>query len=431
MGLEIKTDKETEWRELSITPINNLIFLMFRDDTDYHSYFPFAYNDKTNEGRFVGYAGAIKSDDIEDDSFDNPFPKNVDVYICPNGMKTPHKRTSENLINIQNLVIDIDSHQSEQTIEALNEHIKSFEQKLINKMIIKPNFANRTGRGLQLWFCIEPCHVSLNKICMSVIDMLCIHIEQIMKSFNEEELSIDKASSMKLNGLFRVPYTYNTKAKRWSDGCLIHEEIRNINELQKELNENGFKSPYFASQKKKKKVSSSKYKFSQKIKDNDYTPCLIHRKKFMEYLFATREIEVGSRDIMIFGMYATVVMLMDTEQAQEYCTELNFTFKNPLHPYELRAIFREIDKKRHRFTVQKFFDFVNATEEEKAWFNKLTIKEERKQEKRKAKIERNRKVGELLEQGVTIVEISKEMHLSRPTIYKILNSQQENSLNEI
>jgi len=54
-------------------------------------------------------------------------------------------------------------------------------------------------------------------------------------------------------------------------------------------------------------------------------------------------------------------------RSTEYCTELNATFKKPLHTYELRAIFREIDKKNHRFTVARFFDFINATEEEKAW----------------------------------------------------------------
>ena len=422
MGLNITTDKETEWKELTITPLDNLIFLMFRDDADYYSYFPFAYNDKTAGERFVGYAGAIKSNDIQDDSFDNPFPKGVDVYICPNGMKSPYKRTAENLINIQNLIIDIDSHQSKLSIDKLNEHISDFESKLIDRLIIRPNFVNRTGRGLHLWFCIEACHVSLNKICMSVIDMLCTDIEQIMKSLNEEELSIDRASSMKLNGLFRLPYTYNTKAKRWGEGYLIHEEICNINELQKRLTEKGFKSPYFSSKKKKKKVGSSKYKFSDKIKNNDYTPCLIHRKKFIEYLLSTREIEVGSRDIMMFAMYSTVVMLMSREQAQEYCTELNATFKKPLHTYELRAIFKEIDKKRHRFTVQKFFGFVNATEEEKAWFNKLTIKEQRKQKKRNAKIERDNKVKDMRANGLSIVAIGKEMNLSRPTIYKILNS---------
>ena len=70
MGLNITTDKETEWKELSITPLDNLIFLMFRDDTNYHYYLPFAYNDKTENERFKGYAGAIVSDDTLDDSFD-------------------------------------------------------------------------------------------------------------------------------------------------------------------------------------------------------------------------------------------------------------------------------------------------------------------------------------------------------------------------
>ncbi len=421
MGLNIATDNETEWKYLSMTPIGNLIFLLYRDE-NYHYYLPFAYNDKTKGERFMGYAGAICSqyESGDDDGLDES-PKDVDIYICPNGMKTQYKRTADNLISIQNLVIDIDSHQSELSIDELNEHIKDFEPKLINRLIIKPNFVNYTGRGIHLWFCIEPCHVSLNKICSSVIDMLCTHIEEIMKSLNEKELTLDKASSMKLNGLFRVPYTYNTKAKRWGEGYLIHEDLPNINELQETLNENGFKSPYFSSEKKKKKVSSSKYKFSEKIKDNDYTPCLIHRKKFMEYLFATRDVEVGSRDIMLFAMYSTLIMLMSTEQAQEYCTELNATFKKPLHTYELRAIFREIDKKNHRFTVARFFDFISATEEEKAWFNKLTIKEERKQAKRNAKIERNNKVKEMRANGLSIVAISKKMNLSRPTIYRILD----------
>lgn len=114
-------------------------------------------------------------------------------------------------------------------------------------------------------------------------------------------------------------------------------------------------------------------------------------------------------------------MLMSTEHAQEYCAEINANFKKPLHSYELRAIFKEIDRKNHKFTVARFFGFVNATEE-KAWFNKLTIKEERKQAKRNAKFERNNKVKELHANGFSIVKISKVMKLSRPTVYKILDS---------
>lgn len=422
MSLQIKTDRELdefeEMRDLSCEQIEHLIFLIYR--SNYHSYFPFSYRDKTVGERFVGYAGAIDNQDSTDESFDNPFPKDVDIYICPNGMKSPYKRTMDGLINIQNLVIDIDSHQSTKTIIELNEHIKRFESRLIDKLIIKPNYINRTGRGLQLWFCIEPCHIALNKICMSVIDMLCNHIEDIMKELKETELSIDRTSSLKLNGLFRVPYTYNTKAKRWAEGRLIHEELPNINELKEILKERKYKSRYFGEKERKNIVVPRKYKFVPELKDNDYTPCLIHRKKFMEYLFKTRDVRVGARDIMMFAMYSTVVMLLDKDDAKAYCIELNDTFQEPLKYGELLAIFKEIDKKQHRFTVEKFFEFVNATKEEKAWFYKATNKEKRREAKREEKAKKYEKVKELHEQGMSIVAISKALNISRPTIYKIL-----------
>ena len=424
MSLEIKTDRELdefeEMRDLSCEQIEHLIFLIYR--SNYCSFFPFAYRDKSEGERFVGYAGAICSQDIEDDSFDNPLPKDVDIYICPNGMKSPYKRTMDGLINIQNLVIDIDSHQSAKTITELNEHIKRFENRLIDKLIIKPNYINRTGRGIQLWFCIEPCYIALNKICMSVIDMLCNHIEDIMKELKETELSIDKASSLKLNGLFRLPYTYNTKAKRWAEGRLLHEELPNINELKEILKENNYKSRYFE-EKEQKKASPTiprRFQFVPELKDNDYTPCLIHRKKFMEYLFKTRDVRVGARDIMMFAMYSTVVKLLDKDDAKAYCIELNDTFEEPLKYGELLAIFKEIDKKQHRFTVEKFFEFVNATKEEKAWFYKATNKEKRREAKREEKAKKYERVRELYEQGLSIVAISKELNISRPTIYKIL-----------
>lgn len=422
MGLKITTMKELdefeEMRYLTYKEEDVLNFLIYR--SNYRSFFPFAYNDKTEGERFVGYAGAICSTNEESDSFDIPLPKDVDIYICPNGFKTSYKRTADNLINIQNLIIDIDSHQSKLSILELNEHINKFEKKLCNKLKIKPNYINRTGRGIHLWYCVEPCHISLKKICLSVIDMLCDHIEETMENLNEKELTIDKASSLKLNGLFRLPYTYNTKAKRWAEGKLIHEETPNINELRETLTNFKYKSKYFGEKKKVKKTNQ--YKFKKELKHNDYTPCLIHRKKFMEYLFKTRDIQVGSRDIMIFAMYSTVIMLLEEDDAKQYCIELNDTLQEPLKYSELCAIFKEIDKKRHRFTVETFFDFVNATKEERIWFNKTTNKEKQRETKRKIKKEKYEKVKELKEQGLSIVAISKEIGISRPTIYKILES---------
>ena len=140
----------------------------------------------------------------------------------------------------------------------------------------------------------------------------------------------------------------------------------------------------------------------------------------MEYLFKTRDIQVGSRDIMMFALYSTVVKLLEKEDARAYCIALNDTFDEPLRYGELLAIFKEIDKKQHRFTVEKFFEFVNATKEERAWFYKATNKEERRKVKREEKAKKYEKVKALHEQGMSIVTISKALNISRPTIYKIL-----------
>jgi len=120
-------------------------------------------------------------------------------------------------------------------------------------------------------------------------------------------------------------------------------------------------------------------------------------------------------------MYSTVARLLEKDDAKVYCIELNDTFQEPLKYGELLAIFKEIDKKQHRFTVEKFFEFVNATKEERAWFYKATNKEKRREAKRQEKAKRYEKVKELYEQGMSIVSIRKELKISRPTIYKILN----------
>ena len=83
-----------------------------------------------------------------------------------------------------------------------------------------------------------------------------------MKELKETELSIDKASSLKLNGLFRLPYTYNTKAKRWAEGRLLHEELPNINELKERLKENNYKSRYFEEKEQKKQAQQFQEDFS-------------------------------------------------------------------------------------------------------------------------------------------------------------------------
>ena len=87
--------------------------------------------------------------------------------------------------------------------------------------------------------------------------------EMIIMELDENELLPDRAASLKLNGLFRLPYTYNTKAKQWGEGKWIHDDCPNINQLYEILRENGFKSRYFSKEVKKKTGKKHKLSFGK------------------------------------------------------------------------------------------------------------------------------------------------------------------------
>lgn len=243
MGLKIQKNNNEEVRGMTMTETENIIFLLTRDENIYTSYFIYACRDRRDGDKFIGHAGAIKNNDW-DEALDEELPENVDIYICPNGMSTPNSRTKVNLVNIQNLIIDIDAHNATMTIEELNEHINQFEKQLMEKLKVKPNFVHHTGRGLHLWYCIEALHSSLDYVALAVIDMLCKDIQKIMDEIKENVLSVDNASSQKLNGLFRLPYTYNTTAKMWSFGTMIHKNIKHVNVLKDELMQLGYGSTH-------------------------------------------------------------------------------------------------------------------------------------------------------------------------------------------
>ena len=161
MSLSIKTDGPTECREMTLAQIEALCFLFYRTD-QYQYHFHFAYRDTTGEKeRFCGYAGTMYTGDWGDTSFDGEFPEGVDVYVTPNGFNNAYHRQGKYLLGLQNMVIDIDAHGADLSPAALHDHIAAFEGKLLARLDPKPNFAHQTGRGLQLWYCFEPCSVKL------------------------------------------------------------------------------------------------------------------------------------------------------------------------------------------------------------------------------------------------------------------------------
>lgn len=445
MGLNLKTLETDETRGMTITELDNVNFLLTRE-TQYQSYYIYAYRDRRNgENNFVGNAGSCLNSEF-DDALTEDFPEDVDIYICPNGTVTPYKRTKESIVNIQNLIIDIDAHNCDLSIEELNVHIDIFSEQLLDKLEIKPNFIHHTGRGIHLWYCIEPLHSSLDYAALSVIDMLCKDISKHMDEFNETILTLDKNASMKLSGLYRLPYTYNTSAKMWSHGELIHEEIPHVNQLKDKLFEMGYTSDHWRSNKQLEKNRSrtiTKYAYKQsrldrykekriEDKNKDYTNCINHRIKFLDKLITDGKINDGRRHCVFLALCATLIRKYDNNETWNLINEYNYLIEPPLTQNELSDIYQQVIKKTHKFKNLTFLEFIMATDEEVSEFYKRTqtIKQKAKEPKKKrtnkrqlardAKKDKYNQVIELYNQGMKKIDISKELHISRPTIDKII-----------
>lgn len=442
MGLKLEIYESDKTRGMTLKELDNVNFLLTRE-TEYESYYIYSYRERRNgEDKFIGYAGACLNSEF-DDALAEDFPEGVDVYICPNGTKTPYRRTKEQLVNIQNLVIDIDAHDEELSTEELNKHINKFSEQLLSELEIKPNFINYTGRGIHLWYCIEPLHASLDYAALAVSDMICQIISKFIEETDEQILKIDKKVSMSLCGIIRLPYTYNTSAKMWSYGELIHEEIPHINQLKDKLTEMGYTSEHWKS---KKTINQEKYQLKKKtfidyakkqeyiqkrIEDQgkDYTNCINHRLKFLHKLITEGKVFDGRRHQLMLALCATLIRKFNNDETWELLNEYNYMITPPLTQTELSDMYKQVIKKTHKFKNQTFLNFVNASEEEIAEFcngkkSKTKKPKQRKINKRQlardAKKEKYQKVLELYNQGMKKIDISKTMKISRTTIDKII-----------
>ena len=88
MGLKINHEFDIDNdRGLTLTECDNINFLLYRDNYKYKSFYTLGYRKKND--KFHGMAGSICSIYDEEDDVLDELPKDYDIYICPNGMKTP------------------------------------------------------------------------------------------------------------------------------------------------------------------------------------------------------------------------------------------------------------------------------------------------------------------------------------------------------
>lgn len=322
-------------------------------------------------------------------------PQN-DYYITANVLTTLENKskTQSNLLAIDNIVIDIDCHSN---IDEYSK-IDSFKELLFrishDKIIQQPNIIHYTGRGLQLWFCIERMSGKLSFLYKIAVDMLIKILQDIITEY-ELPLKIDCVASKNIVGYFRLFETFNTKTGKKTEYEIKHEVKLNINDFISQLEE------AVPIQEPKKQVTLEK----------TYEGLQRSRMKKIEFLIKLRNSPIGNelRDIFLFLYYNASVQIMNRDEAKKLTNKLNKElFKNSLD--NLDYIYKYIDEKGFlKFKTATFNDWIQITEnEEKEW---------QKNKRRKAnKQERNEKIIELKKQGYKNKEIAKKLNIDQDTV---------------
>ncbi|MFA9399323.1 MAG: DNA-binding response regulator [Clostridiaceae bacterium] len=185
---KLEDDLEVSAKEENISMAINQIDLMHRDDDG------FITIAVKKENNFVQYH--YKTNSLKNNIGKALSIENVNLYVTPNSFYKPFRRI-ENIRKLNTLYIDLDYYNTEKYKYYTFGEIKAIlDQKYFNKKVPNPSFIINTGRGIAIYWLIEPVpHMGLplwNAIQKHLLDNL--------KDIGGDAKSIDSARIMRLAG---------------------------------------------------------------------------------------------------------------------------------------------------------------------------------------------------------------------------------------
>ena len=330
-----------------------------------------------------------------------------DFYITANTL-TRKDRKTENLFSLKNIVVDIDCHNSELDDYDRNELLEDFLFRIKRDLELPPfNIIHFTGRGLQLWYCLEEIAGVWSFLYKDTVEKIIDTLETLKEEYPDfEQLNIDGISK-NLVGFFRLFETYNTKTGRRSIIEIQNYEKYDLSELNQSI------------PRVKKFAQNTSLQASIQ---NDYIALNHKRIDFIKWLIAYRNAPVGAemRDKLLLLFYNSCIRVMSREMAKAYTLKLNREFKIPLERTE--NIFTYIDQKGFlNFKNETFCMFLELNEFERhEYMKQKTSNYTRDKNRRLAKEERNRRILELHKAGKTNLEIAEILNIGRNTVSRFL-----------
>ena len=331
-----------------------------------------------------------------------------DFYITANTL-TKKDRKTENLFSLKNIVIDIDCHNSELDDYDRNELLEDFLFRIKRDLDLPSfNIVHFTGRGLQLWYCLEEIAGVWSFLYKDTVEKIIDTLETLKEEYPDfEQLNIDGISK-NLVGFFRLFETYNTKTGKKSIVEIQNYVKYDLSELHQSI--------------PRVRKNTQNIALQTNIQ-HDYIALNHKRIDFIKWLIAYRNAPIGSetRDKLLLLFYNACVQVMSREMAQAYTLKLNKEFKIPLERTE--NIFTYIDQKGFlNFKNDTFCMFLELNENERhEYMKQKSSNYTRDKNRRLAKEERNRRILQLKKEGKTNIEIAQILNISRNTVSNFLN----------
>lgn len=378
-------------------------------------------------------------DRIDDFLSEMHISAKIDYYITANSICGIGRKV-EQLFSLHNIVIDVDAHTSENEV-ADDELVSDFLWRLNRDLFSNndpplPSSVVFTGRGLQFWWSIIPMSSKCLPWYQEIRDTMLKAVKACIEEYSEFDcFSVDEAASRNTVGYFRLPGTYNTKAKKEVQILEVSQTAYDTHELIK------WAKQWKADHNRNPSVTYPPSDFSGKYTDTDvYILRDIHTMAFFRVqqliqLRMLRNNDVGeeTRNNMCFIAYNAMLPAVGHEKAWDKLLSFNAGFKQPMTEDELH---HSIDTARRKggyhYKNSSILRFLGVTEEEQKQigmyapsdpFSPLTrLSPNAARDSSRAVIKRDRdaKIRALDEQGVSRKEIAQQLGITRQTVSSVL-----------
>ena len=367
--------------------------------------------------------------------------RQIDYYITANTVSGSDRR-EDNLFALHNIVIDVDCHDKNMEPAEIQMYVQAFLWRAQRDLwgtgeIPTPNSIVRTGRGVQLWWALKPCYGGTNKKnCRSFYDrfksVIMDHIEYMLADYAEEleGMQLDRTASKNPVGYYRIPCTYNTKAKRYSTLEILHTQRYDVVELAQQLerpeSEIFFETP--------EEMNIPLQKTDIIVLHNFYSTGL-RRVLQLTKLRNLRNNEAGkeTRNYFNFAVYNALRMSYEHEEAMERLRAFNTGFKDPMSEKELQGTISSAKKKGgYKYTNAKLIELLGITQEEqdaiglhpfrgkyRPWTHAKS-NASRDAARRAIREDRDNKILSLHQDGVSQAETARQLGVGKNTVGRVL-----------